>query len=277
MGKFYSSKPSKIILTIAQIYGIIIILIRIKMTLGGIAVLKIAYCDDEKNDRDIIMYALSHIEEKWNEIFEISPFNSGENLCTSLGVNSYDIILLDILMTGIDGIQTAKNIRALGEDSKIIFISSCDDKLRDLFRVGTIAFLDKPLNTENLEQALIEARDIIKKDENNIFTYKVGKDSCFIPLNDIKYFESNKHEIHIHTNKNTIAYYGTLKMVLEQIGENIAFVCAHKSYIVNFKYSEIVQNSIKIKGSDANIPISRGKREDILDKYISYMQRRSTM
>ena len=66
-------------------------------------------------------------------------------------------------------------------------------------------------------------------------------------------------------------------MVLEEIGENIAFVAAHKSYIVNFKYSEIVQNSIKIKGSDVNIPIGRGKREDILDKYIRYMQRRSTM
>ena len=245
--------------------------------LGGLSVFKIAYCDDDENDRDRIMYALTQIEEKWKERFEISSFNSGESLCDALGVKSYDIILLDILMTGIDGIQTAKNIRTLGEDSKIIFISSCDDKLRDLFRVGTIAFLDKPLNTEILEEALKEAITIIKKDEDNIFTYKIGKDTCFISLNDIKYFESNKHEIHIHTNKNIITYYGTVKSVLEEIGENIAFVVAHKSYIVNFKYSEIVQNSIKIKGSDVNIPISRGKREDILDKYISYMQRRSTM
>ena len=249
----------------------------IKIMFGGIAVLKIAYCDDEKSDRDRIMYALTHIEEKWKERFEISPFNSGESLCDALEVNSYDIILLDILMTGIDGIQTAKNIGTLGEDSKIIFISSCDDKLRDLFRVGTIAFLDKPLNTGNLEEALQEAITMIKKDENNIFTYKIGKDTCFIALNDIKYFESNKHEIHIHTNKNIIIYYGTLKTVLEQIGQNVAFVAAHKSYIVNFKYSEIVKNCINIKGSDANIPISRGKREDILDKYICYMQRRSTM
>ena len=239
--------------------------------------LKIAYCDDEERDRDRIMYALTQIEEKWKEIFEIASFNSGESLCDALRVNSYDIILLDILMTGIDGIQTAKNIRTLGEDSKIIFISSCDDKLRDLFRVGTIAFLDKPLNTENLEEALKEAITIIKKDEDNIFTYKIGKDTCFISLNDIKYFEGNKHEIHIHTNKNIIKYYGTLKMVLEQIEENVAFIAVHKSYIVHFKYSEIIKNSIKIKGSDVNIPISRGKREDILDKYIGYMQRRSRM
>ena len=245
--------------------------------MGGIAVLKIAYCDDEERDRDRITYALTHIEEKWKETFQIFPFASGESICDALEVNSYDIILLDILMTGIDGIQTAKNIRNLGDDSKIIFISSCDDKLRDLFRVGTIAFLDKPFNIEDLEQALKEAITMIKKDESNMFTYKIGKDTCFIPLNDIKYFESNKHEIHIHTNKTIITYYGTLKMVLEQIGDNIAFVAAHKSYIINFKYTEIVKSSIKIKGSDATIPISRGMREDILDKYICYMKRRSTM
>ena len=245
--------------------------------LGGMSVFKIAYCDDDKNDRDRIMYALTQIEEKWKETFEISSFHRGESLCHALGAKSHDIIFLDILMTGIDGIQTAKNIRALGEDSKIIFISSCDDKLRDLFRVGTIAFLDKPLHTEKLEEALKEAITMIKKDEDNIFTYKIGKDTSFISLNDIKYFESNKHEIHIHTNKNIITYYGTLKMVLEEIGENNGFVAAHKSFIVHFKYCEIVQNSIKIKGSHVNIPISRGKREEILDKYINYMQRRSTM
>ena len=239
--------------------------------------LKIAYCDDEQSHRDTIMYALSHIEEKWEDNFQLTPFDSGESLCNALDTNSYDIILLDILMIGIDGIQTAKNIRTLGEDSKIIFISSCDDKLRDLFRVGTIAFLDKPLSTEKLEEALAEAKQLIKKQENNHFMYKIGKDTCFIPLNDIKYFKSNRHEIHIETSKTIIKYYGTLKTVLDQIYDSNAFATPHKSYIVNFKYCEIVKNAIKIKNSNIIIPISRGMRENILDKYIAYMQTRSNM
>ena len=238
--------------------------------------LKIAYCDDDKNDRDRIMFALSTIEEKWKDSFEIHSYNSGESLCDALNINSYDVILLDILMTGIDGIQTAKNIRNLGEDSQIIFISSCDDKLRDLFRVGTIAFLDKPLNTDKLEDALKQVVDIIKKDENNIFTYKNGKDTCFLPIKNIKYFESKKHEIYIHTDKNIITYYGTLKMVFAQLVENSAFGVPHKSYIVNFKYCEIIKNNIHIKDSAISIPISRGMREEILDKYIRYMQKRAT-
>ena len=118
---------------------------------------------------------------------------------------------------------------------------------------------------------------MIKKTRNNIFNYKIGRDTCFVALNDIKYFESNKHEIHMHTNKNIITYYSSLKIVLEQIGDNIAFAMPHKSYVVNFKYSEIAKNTIKIKGSDADITISRSKREEVLDRYICYMQRRSTM
>lgn len=236
--------------------------------------LRIAYCDDMQKDRDKIMAALSHIEEKWKDNFEIHSFNSGESLLKSLAENNYDIILLDILMGGIDGVKTAKNIRHLGIESEIIFISSCSDRIRELFSVGTVAFLDKPLNIEEFEQILKQVVDIIQKDKNNIFTYKINKNVCFLPLSEIKFFESKGQEIHIQTKKEIITFYGSLKDVLKNLEDNVAFTMPHRSYIVNFKYVEITKSDITIKNSDIIIPIGRGKRDEILDKFMTYMQRR---
>ena len=236
--------------------------------------LRIAYCDDMKKDRDRIMSALSHIEEKWKDTFEISPFNSGESLLEGLKEHSYDIILLDILMGGIDGVKTAKSIRHLGIESKIVFISSCEDRIRELFSVGTVAFLDKPLNIEEFEEILKQVSSEIQKDKNNIFTYKANKNMHFVPLGDIKFFESKGQEIHIQTTKELYTFYGTLKEVHKKLEDNPEFAMPHRSYVVNFKYVEITKKEIKIKNSPTIISMGRAKREEILDQFMTYMQRR---
>lgn len=236
--------------------------------------LRIAYCDDMQKDRDRIMSALSYIEEKWKDNFEIYSFNSGESLLDGLAESSYDIILLDILMGGIDGVKTAKSIRHLGIESKIVFISSCSDRIRELFSVGTVAFLDKPLSMDEFEQILKQVVDTIQKDKNNIFTYKANKNVYFLPLSEVKFFESKGQEIHIQTTKELITFYGSLKDVLKNLEDNLAFTMPHRSYVVNFKYVEITKSDIKIKNSDIIIPMGRGKRDAILDKFMTYMQRR---
>ncbi len=89
--------------------------------------LKVAYCDDMQSDRDNITIALTQIEEIWKEKIDSYSFNNGEDLCESMIKNHYDVVLLDILMGGIDGIETATRIRSLSEESLIVFISSYDE------------------------------------------------------------------------------------------------------------------------------------------------------
>lgn len=119
--------------------------------------LKIAYCDDAEADRKRIMCSLSRIEEKWRESFKIVPFSGGEELCEDIAENHYDVILLDILMNGIDGIETANRICSMGVESLIIFISNYDDRIKELFSFRTIAFIDKPVEVDKLEEALQRA------------------------------------------------------------------------------------------------------------------------
>lgn len=64
-------------------------------------------------------------------------------------------------MNGIDGIETAIRIRTMGEENIIIFISSYDERVKELFDFRTIAFIDKPLETFKLEEALSRAYKVL--------------------------------------------------------------------------------------------------------------------
>lgn len=236
--------------------------------------LKIAYCDDMERDRTNIMIALTQIESKWGKVFETKSFSNGEALCEDMMNNNYDIILLDIQMDGIDGIETARRIRDLGEDALIIFISSYDDRVKELFSFRTIDFIDKPVDAEKLEMALIEAYKIIRENSNIYFSYTKNGSTLYLPLKNIIYFEVKQNTITIHTKKGKENYYSTLLSVWEQIESTGQFILPHKSYIFNLKHVTIKSDKVIIKETGVDFNIGRKYKEDCQKRYLSYMEKR---
>lgn len=236
--------------------------------------LRIAICDDDEFDLNAVKQTLIDIQIKSNVEFSTSYFYCGEELCEDVKVNTYDIIILDIIMCGIDGIETAREIRRMGENSKIIFISSFDDRLRELFKVDTIAFIDKPVNIIDLSEAITRVYNEILDDENNQFSYESNNNTFYIPFKNILYIESISHHNCIKTVKETIKYYGNLKSAWGDCKDNIAFAIPHKSFIINFKYANVTKTNIRIIGEDITIPIGRVYKEEFLDRYTIYMKER---
>lgn len=236
--------------------------------------LKIAYCDDMEQDRDYIMMVLTQIEQKWEEEFEMSTFSSGESLCEAVQKNHYDVVLLDILMNGIDGIETATRIRAMGEESLIIFISSYDKRVKELFDFRTIAFLDKPIDMSMLETALYKAYSIIKKENDNVFTYRRQGSVQYIPIKDIVYFESRRNEITIHTIKGNESYYSTLVSVWDTVKKFDHFIMPHRSFIFNLNYISIKSDKIYIRESGETFNVGSKYKGDTHDRYVAFLEKR---
>jgi len=236
--------------------------------------LRIAYCDDMEKDRIRIMTALSHIEEKWKEDFEIIPFSSGEQLCENLTSESYDIILLDIVMGGIDGIETARQIRSIGEESLIIFISSYDEKMRELFAVNTIAFLDKPLDVDKLEEALRKAYDLIRKNQEKVFTYIKNGKTSFVPISQIMYFNIQGHYITIHMKKEKIRYKSKISDVWNSVKGKKDFCMPSRSYIVNMTYMSLTKLKVEINSDKVKIVISSTCKDDTIDRFMTFLKKR---
>lgn len=236
--------------------------------------LKIAYCDDMEQDRNNIMHALTQIEELWKQEFNICSFSSGESLCKDMIKNHYDIVLLDILMDDMDGIETATRIRSLGEDSLIIFISSYDERIKELFDFRTIAFLDKPIEVDKLEKSLMKAYNIIKKDNEIFFSFTINGSRQYLSIKEIIYFESRRNEILIHTNKGIESFYDTLSSVWQQLQSTGQFIRPHRSFVFNLKYVTIKSDKVIIRDTKEAFNIGAKYKEDTLERYFSYIEKR---
>ncbi len=238
------------------------------------SMLRIAYCDDNEQDRQSIMAALSKIEESWSDTFEIHPFSSGESLCESLLSNSYDVILLDILMKGIDGIETAARIRKLSTNVFIIFISGYDARVKDLFPFQAIGFIDKPVVSSKLERSLKQVYSSIEANRNLLFSYKKGSISSHVPLDEIVYFESQKNSIIIHTEISEYTFYDTLYNVWDRVKATESFVKPHKSYIFNLNKVTLRKNILIIRKTNEVFNIGAKYKDDTLEKYVNFLNKR---
>ena len=237
--------------------------------------MKIAVCDDNKNDIEILKNMLFEIQEKWDMDFEISVFASGRELCEDLRKNSYDIFLLDIVMEEFDGIETAKYIRTLTREAYIVFISNYDERMRELLRVGAMDFLDKPLQIGELEAVLRRIYNEMAESEEKFLSYKVQKMQKFILLKNIVFIESILYRSKIHTECENFEINEGIGKIWSRIKSEDSFVMPNKSFIVNLKYAEIISPKTILASDCQEIMIGRSFKEETLQRYLAYVRRRS--
>ena len=115
--------------------------------------IRIAVVDDEKAVCDELLFFLKEYEMKFKMIFDISIYYNGENLLADLEDDiHFDLILLDIELAKINGVEVGRHIREINQDylCQIIYISSKMGYAMELFQVHPFHFLMKPIQRETL-------------------------------------------------------------------------------------------------------------------------------
>jgi len=200
--------------------------------------MRIAICDDDISFTSKLEEIIKQESVNYGKKPEIDVFFDGETLVKSIeDGQSYSMIFLDIEMKRMNGITAARRIRQLDRYTLIIYISSYDDYLKELFEVEPFRFISKPLQLQKLKQYFGEA---IRKIEglNNIYSYSYNKEEYTVPIKQIVYFESNKRLINIRLNDGTEqSFYGKLNNVEKEIQKiNKHFIRIHQSFLVNYSY-----------------------------------------
>lgn len=230
--------------------------------------IKIAVCDDDIN---IVAKIEDRLEEKGRENLlklAIDAFYSGESLQQSYNNGErYDIIYLDIEMNTINGIQIAKLIREIDKYVIIVYISSHEEYLIQLFEVEPFRFLKKPINFKLFDRYFMEAyRKIVSS--GSYFEYDFKRNSIKILYSDIIYFESRGRCIYIVQKDKEDKFIGKLNYIEEKVaGSNNPFLRIHQSYLVNFHYIKKICFS-KIELYDGKILLISEERQKIIrEKY----------
>ena len=149
--------------------------------------MRIAICDDEEKVREILV-------RKVGATFPedaIDAFSRGEELLKARELP--DILLLDIKMPGISGMEVAKRLRERSDKVVIIFITGEEQYVFDSFDVHAFHYLVKPISDQKLEEVLLRAKESlakeIRKPEKKYVMVSSGGSHIRICLSDVIYAE----------------------------------------------------------------------------------------
>ena len=117
----------------------------------------IALCDDEESELDKAENMLKSYQEQNRECsFSIERFISADDLLWKVKENEYmpDLLLMDIYMPRKLGIEAAKELREMGNECRIIFLTTSKEYALEAFRVDAVQYLVKPVSEEELFSVL---------------------------------------------------------------------------------------------------------------------------
>ncbi len=227
---------------------------------------KVAICDDSKSDREKIAGMVRRwAEASGNDVF-MSVFPSSESFLFQYAENkNYDILLLDVEMRELSGIDLAKRVRAERGRAEIVFITSHFEFIAEGYEVDALHYLVKPVAEQKLFEVLDRAAERLALEPPSVVVNCDGGTVKLLEA-DILYIESFAHYIEIHTRADVYRFKESITAFGERISDD--FFRAHRSYIVNLKAVERISRlSLRLAGG-AEIPLARGKYDDINRAFI---------
>lgn len=229
--------------------------------------LKIAVCDDEP----IFVEQISGKIKEYMPDCKIYSFFSCEDLL--LQGEIFDIYFLDIQMQELNGIEAAKKLRELDEESIIVFITGAKEYVFEAFDVAALHYLVKPVDDEKLQEALNRAKKEIVKKQNKInkqIFIKTRNKKITLNVADIIYFENEMRKIVAHTVKGEISFYGVMGDMEKEVGAG--FCRCHRGYLVNLSYVAEYDTENIILANGEKIYLSKDRYHDFVRQYMRYLR-----
>ena len=155
--------------------------------------LKIAICDDLR----IFLRKTKEVLDKWDnkpDNLHISLFEDADALLQAHSIEPFDIILLDVVMPLLGGIEAAREIRQSDKNVKIVFLTTSPDFAVESYTVKANNYLLKPIEPQTLYACLDELYEQIRERERCI-TIRSGTAVHRVYLHDIECVEAQNKQV----------------------------------------------------------------------------------
>lgn len=230
--------------------------------------ISIAMCDDEKIFLSTLKEYYETYKTKRNIELQLTQFSSGEDLISNYRLD-FNIIFLDISMTGMDGIATARKIREFDTKVIIIFLTSLIKYGLVGYSLGAFNYIIKPISYKKFEAEMDKAVAACQDIERRYVTLKNTEGLFKLYVNDIKYIDTYNRRTMVHTKSRDIICFYNMRE-LESRLEMFGFIRCHSGYIVSVNYIESVEKMTITLTTGEQIPISQQKRKEVMKSIAAY-------
>ena len=226
--------------------------------------MKIAIVDDDPRMTENLRANLSGLLDE-NAV--ISAFPSGEAFLSSYRPGLFDLIILDIFMKEITGMDAARKIRESDQTVRIVFSTSSNDFASESYEVNACYYLKKPYGTDQLRSML----DRLNLEEMERMRTIRLPDGSRVVLRQIIYADFASRRVTLHCKD------GENRLLASPFSEVEALLCAYpcfispfKGIIVNFHEVESLTPDMIRLSDGSPIPISRRKSKEVLEAYFNF-------
>ncbi|MBQ6523839.1 MAG: response regulator transcription factor [Atopobiaceae bacterium] len=233
--------------------------------------LSIAIVDDLKLDRERLSGDLrSYFARRPDLDMKLTEFESAEQLMEAYQPGAFDVLFLDILMGGLNGIQLAGKLREIDQKVLIIFLTSSPEFAFDAFPVHPFDYLMKPYEYERLEAVLAEVLHALSAEEP-IISIRVPRDTHEVPLNKLVAIESRGHTVEVHlSDGQTLRSIMTFAEIEKILADDPRFLRCNRGVIVNMDQVLRLDGDV-FKMRDGTIfPLRVRNRSALVSKFSQY-------
>ncbi len=229
----------------------------------------IAICDDEKHMSDHIKTITSDFFRKKNREIHIRTFAGGEELLNYDG--QIDILFLDIQMKDMDGMETARKLRADKFRGFLIFITVLKEMVFQSFEVQAYDYLVKPVDEKQFERTMERCLASMQNTGEDSLLVQKGYERRIIRTDEIVFCEIIDRKIYLNlVSGEVVDYYERIENLEIKLDDH--FFRCHRSYLINLKHLKGYKNGTAYMDNGREIPVSRLRSREFSGVVLRYMK-----
>ena len=231
--------------------------------------MRIAIVDNDQEHATLIEQYLGTYGSEHRQVIQVSRYDSGEAFQAKFQ-NQFDIILLDISLPGMDGIQAARILREKDADVAVLFITHLAQYAICGYEVDAMDFLLKPVSYDTFCQRIHRAVTRISMRNRQYLMVSDRGGARRLAVDDIYYIESHGHDLIYHTRQGSHIFKGTISEAERRLASHHFFRC-NKGYLVSLRHVEGVRNGCALVHG-AELLISRPRKSSFLKALSAYIE-----
>lgn len=224
-------------------------------------------CDDEPQQADFLQRLTADWAKRRAFKLHIMQYHSAEELLFAYDADKrVDILLLDIELPGISGMELARRVRQSDRQLQIVFVSGYSDYLADGYEVEALHYLLKPVSAQKLDAVLDRALERLDARGRSLLV-ESDEGLCRLPLSEIRWLEVMGNYVTIHAGRDY-----TLRKPLKDLEPLLdeSFFRTGRSFLVNLRFvKEVTRTQVTLTDA-STVPLSRRRYDAIHHAIISY-------
>ena len=231
--------------------------------------IRIGVVEDDPASCQLVLDYLNRYQQENDEQFTVSVFDDGARIVEKY-TPVYDILLLDIEMSEMDGMAAARRIRERDDKVVIVFITAAPQYAISGYAVRALSYLLKPLPWFAFSQELKKSIDMVRRNGDDSTLIETSNGQMRLNLADILYLESIRHTIVIHTLEGKLSINGTLKDMETKLADH-HFFRSNSCYLVNLKHVTGVADQDCVMSNGEQLRVSRPRKKAFLAALTDYI------